>query len=144
MSDENEINVLDELCKGACMGKDAIHFILDKVKDDALKDELNNQYKHYDLIYNKIKELYPEYSEKEPHETNAMNKVMTWYGIEMKTFADDSTSKIAELLLQGTNMGIIEGRKLLNHKQTDENVNALVKEYVDMQEQAVEKLKQFL
>ena len=126
MSDENEINVLDELCKGACMGKDAIHFILDKVKDDALKDELNNQYKHYDLIYNKIKELYPEYSEKEPHETNAMNKVMTWYGIEMKTFADDSTSKIAELLLQGTNMGIIEGRKLLNHKQTDENVNALV------------------
>lgn len=144
MSDENEINVLDELCKGACMGKDAIHFILDKVKDDALKDELNNQYKHYDAIYNKIKELYPEYSEKEPHETNAMNKVMTWYGIEMKTFADDSTSKIAELLLQGTNMGIIEGRKLLNHKQTDENVNALVKEYVDMQEQAVEKLKQFL
>ena len=144
MSDENEINVLDELCKGACMGKDAIHFILDKVKDDALKDELNNQYKYYDAIYNKIKELYPEYSEKEPHETNAMNKVMTWYGIEMKTFADDSTSKIAELLLQGTNMGIIEGRKLLNHKQTDENVNALVKEYVDMQEQAVEKLKQFL
>lgn len=144
MSDENEINVLDELCKGACMGKDAIHFILDKVKDDALKEELNNQYKHYDLIYNKIKELYPEYSEKEPHETNAMNKVITWYGIEMKTFADDSTSKIAELLLQGTNMGIIEGRKLLNHKQTDENVNALVKEYVDMQEQAVEKLKQFL
>lgn len=144
MSDENEINVLDELCKGACMGKDAIHFILDKVKDDALKDELNNQYKYYDAIYNKIKELYPEYSEKEPHETNAMNKVMTWYGIEMKTFADDSTSKIAELLLQGTNMGIIEGRKLLNHKQPDENVNALVKEYVDMQEQAVEKLKQFL
>lgn len=144
MSDENEINVLDELCKGACMGKDAIHFILDKVKDDALKDELNNQYKYYDAIYNKIKELYPEYSEKEPHETNAMNKVMTWYGIEMKTFADDSTSKIAELLLQGTNMGIIEGRKLLNHKNMDENVNALVNEYVDMQEQAVEKLKQFL
>lgn len=144
MSDENEINVLDELCKGACMGKDAIHFILDKVKDDALKDELNNQYKYYDAIYNKIKELYPEYSEKEPHETNAMNKVMTWYGIEMKTFADDSTSKIAELLLQGTNMGIIEGRKLLNHKNMDEKVNALVNEYVDMQEQAVEKLKQFL
>ena len=69
---------------------------------------------------------------------------MTWYGIEMKTLMDKSTSKIAELLLQGTNMGIIEGRKLLNHKDTNEEINSLVQEYVDMQEQAVEKLKKFL
>lgn len=69
---------------------------------------------------------------------------MTWYGIEMKTILDSSTSKIAELLLQGTNMGIIEGRKLLNNKQTKENINNLVKKYVSMQETAVEKLKKFL
>lgn len=139
-----EVNVLDELNKGACMGKDAIHFILDKVTDDALRDELNTQYEKYKNISDKICELYPEYSQGEPHETNTMNKVMTWYGIEMKTFMDDSTSKIAELLLQGTNMGIIEGRKLLNHKDTDKDVHKLVQEYVDMQEDAVEKLKRFL
>ena len=133
---ENEVNVLDELNKGACMGKDAIHFILDKVKDEALKQELNRQYQKYKEISDKIKRIYPEYnSEDEPHETSAMNKVMTWYGIEMKTFMDDSTSKIAELLLQGRNMGIIEGRRLLNHKGTDEEINSLVQEYVDMQEE---------
>lgn len=142
--DNNEVNVLDELNKGACMGMDAIHFILDKVEDEALKQELNNQYDKYKEISNKICDIYPEYKNDTPHETNAMNKVMTWYGIEMKTLMDDSTSKIAELLLQGTNMGIIEGRKLLNHKQTDSNVHELVQEYVEMQEKAVEKLKQFL
>ena len=62
----------------------------------------------------------------------------------MKTMMDNSTSKIAELLLQGTNMGIIEGRKLLNHKDTNKEVEKLVKEFVDAQEEAVEKLKQFL
>ena len=144
MEDKNEINVLDELNKGACMGKDAIHFILDKVKDDDLKEELNRQYSKYKEISDKIKKIYPEYNEGKPHETSAMNKVMTWYGIEMKTFTDESTSKIAELLLQGTNMGIIEGRKLLNHKQTDPEVEKIAKEYVDMQEDAVEKLKKFL
>ena len=141
---ENEVNVLDELSKGACMGRDAIHFIMDKVKDEGLREELNNQYAKYKEISNRIGELYPEYSTDEPHKTNAMNKVMTWYGIEMKTLTDDSTSKIAELLLQGTNMGIIEGRKLLNHKNTDEEVHSLVQEYVEMQEKAVEKLKTFL
>ncbi len=123
---------------------DAIHFIMDKIKDDALKQELDIQYNKYKSISDKICELYPEYSDKKPHETNAMNKAMTWYGIEMKTFMDDSTSKVAELLLQGTNMGIIEGRKLLNHKDTNADVHQLIQEYVDMQEDAVEKLKQFL
>lgn len=141
---ENEVNVLDELNKGACMGCDAIHFIMDKVKDDGLKKELNRQYEKYKEISDKIERLYPEYSRKEPHETSAMNKAMTWYGIEMRTFMDDSTSKLAELLLQGTNMGIIEGRRLLNHKGTEEEVHALVQEYVAMQEDAVEKLKAFL
>ena len=144
MKDENEVNVLDELNKGACMGMDAIHFILDKVEDKGLKDELNNQYNKYKEISEEICKLYPEYSNKEPHETSSMNKVMTWYGIEMKTLLDKSTSKIAELLLQGTNMGIIEGRKLLNHKNTEKDVHRLVQKYVDMQEDAVENLKKFL
>lgn len=141
---ENQINVLDELNKGCCMGMDAIHFILDKVEDEDLKKELNDQYDQYQSISDKIGELYPEYKNSKPHETNTMNKVMTWYGIEMKTLMDNNTSKIAELLLQGTNMGIIEGRKLLNHKEIDSKAHRLVQEYVNMQEKAVEKLKKFL
>ena len=144
MKDENEVNVLDELNKGACMGTDAIHFILEKVKDDSLRLELNRQYEKYKKISDEICELYPEYSDKLPHETNTMNKVMTWYGVNMKTLTDDSTSKIAELLVQGTNMGVIEGRKLLNHKETDPNVTIIAKEYVRVQEEAIEKLKRFL
>lgn len=145
-NDKNEVNVLDELNKGACMGMDAIHYILDKVEDENLRKELDRQYREYKEISEEICNLYPEYSIKkdEPHKTNAMNKAMTWYGIEMKTMLDDSTSKIAELLLQGTNMGIIEGKKLLNHKDTDENINRLLQKYVSMQEKAVEKLKEFL
>ena len=141
---KEEINVLDELNKGACMGMDAIDFIMDKVTDNNLKKVLDKQYVKYKNISQKICELYPEYSSKEPHETTKMNKIMTWYGIEMKTMIDDTTSKLAELLMQGTNMGIIEGRRLLNHKNTDPEVQELVEEYVAMQEDAVEKLKQFL
>lgn len=144
MENEKEINVLDELSKGASMGKDAINFILDKVKDKDLEKELKTQYKKYEEISNKIKEIYPEYSEDKPHETNVINKVMTWYGIEMKTLSDDTSSKLAELVMQGTNMGIIEGRRLLNHKHTNSEINSLVQEYVDMQEDAIEVLKTFL
>lgn len=143
-NNENEVNVLDELNKGACMGMDAINYILPKVKDKKLYDLLQKQYNEYKDVNLKISKLYPEYSDKDPHETNAINKAMTWYGIQMKTLTDQSNSKIAELLMQGTNMGIIEGRKLLNHKNTDPSVYSIIQEYVNMQEEIVEQLKKFL
>ena len=49
MKNENEINVLDELNKGACMGQDAISFILDKVENPKLKKVLDEQYLKYIL-----------------------------------------------------------------------------------------------
>ncbi len=142
---KEEINVLDELNKGACMGVDAIHYIMDKVKDKGLKKELDRQYREYKEMLEKIEEVYPDYSNREPHETNVMNKAMTWWGIEMKTITDDSTSKLAELLMQGTNMGIIEGRRLLNHKEEiDSDVEKILHDFVKMQEEEVETLKKYL
>jgi len=142
---KENINALDELNKGACMGMDAIHFILDKIEDQKFKESMNIQYNKYKDISRRINEVYSKYnSEDKPHETNMMNKAMTWYGIEMKTLTDHSDSKIAELLLQGTNMGIIEGRKLLNNKEVDGEVYSLIQEYVTMQEDSVENLKKYL
>ena len=143
MNEEN-INALDEIHKGACMGKDAIHFIIEKVEDNNFKEYLNQQYDNYQKTASIVEEIYPKYNEGEPHKTSTMNKVMTWYGIEMKTFTDKSDSKIAELLLQGTNMGIIEGRKILNKKKINEEVSNIVSKYVANQEESVEFFKGYL
>ena len=43
------INALDELNKGATMGMEAIHFIIDKVEDDNFKSVLDKEYKKYEL-----------------------------------------------------------------------------------------------
>ena len=141
---EQEINALDEVNKGVSMGKDATHFILDKTNDKKLKKELETQYKEYEKKAKQIEKLYAKYSDDNPHETNFVNKMLTWYGVEVKTLLDNSSSKIAELMLQGTNMGIIEGRKLLNNKDLDKKVHEIIEEFVDMQETAVENLKHFL
>ena len=44
---------------------------------------------------------------------------------------DDTTSKLSELLMQGTNMGIIEGRRLLNNNPSvDKNVRQILDDFV--------------
>lgn len=138
------LNVLDELNKGATMGMDALKFVLDKVEDKKFKKVLEKQYADYEAVSNKVNELYSKYSTKEPHDTNMLNKMMTWSGVQMNTMNDKSNSKIAELLLQGTNMGIIEGRKLLNNKKMDKEIHKLVAAFVKIQEDCVEVLKTYL
>lgn len=141
---EENINALDEIHKGACMGMDAISFVLDKVEDDYLKKVLKKEYDEYQKIAGEIEKIYPNYNDGNPHETSKITKAMTWYGIEMKTLTDKSNSKIAELLLQGFNMGIIEGKRILNQKKINKEVADIVEKYVEMQEKDVETLKSFL
>ena len=144
MKTDNNVKVLDELHKGCCMGIDALKYILDKVDNKEFKDLLNKQYESYEKLEDKIDDIYSEYSNESPDETTTMNKMMTWYGIQMSTMKDSTTSKLAELLVQGTDMGIIEGRKLLNHKDMDKKIEKLVNKYINMQEKYIEDLKKFL
>lgn len=144
MENQN-LNILDEVNKGATMGMDAISFISEKVQDSQFKQVLDTEYNKYQEISNRVNNLYNNYTDKEPHETNTMNKMMTWYGIQMKTMTDDTTSKLSELLMQGTNMGIIEGRRLLNHNtNAAKDVQNILNDFVVMQEDSVETLKKYL
>ena len=144
MENQN-LNILDEVNKGATMGMDAISYVSEKVEDNDFKKVLDTEYIKYKDISNRVNNLYDNYSSKEPHETNAMNKMMTWYGIQMKTMVDDTTSKLSELLMQGTNMGIIEGRRLLNQNQNIEpDIKNILNDFVVMQEDSVETLKKYL
>ncbi len=146
MENQN-LNILDEVNKGATMGMDAISYVSEKASDHNFKGVLDTEYNKYKKISQRVNDLYSNYSSKEPHETNAMNKMMTWYGIQMKTMTDDTTSKLSELLMQGTNMGIIEGRRLINQNNNetiDSDVKNILNDFVVMQEDSVETLKKYL
>ena len=146
METNQDMDVLDEVNKGATMGMVAINYLVPKVKESRFKEVLDIEYNKYKDISRRVNNLYENYTtEKEPHETSTMNKMMTWYGIQMRTMNDNSNSKISELLMQGTNMGIIEGRRLLNQNPNmNPKIKTLLSDFVKMQEDSVETLKTYL
>ncbi len=144
MEDIN-VKVLNEVNKGTTMGMDAISYVASKVGDPKFQQVLDVEYGKYKKIYNRVDEIYSQYSNEEPQKTNTMNKMMTWYGVQMNTLTDKSNSNISEILLQGTNMGIIEGRRLLNNNPSvDPEVKQILNDFVVMQEDSVETLKKYL
>ena len=141
---QDNINVLDELNKGAVMGCDAINFLIDKVDNEKLRLFLLEVYFDYEAVSDSANKLYLQYNNGKPHSTNLMNKMMTWSGINMRLMKDSTDSKIAEMLVQGTTMGIIEGRRLLNGKKVDKRIHKLLNAFVNLQEKNVEILKKYL
>ena len=144
MEKNTNLYVLNEVHKGAKMGMDSISTISEKVSEPNLKDNLSFQYTQYGDILDSVNEIYKKYGDI-PKDNNPMNEVMSWTGIQMNTLTNKSNSHIANMLIQGTTMGIIEGRKLLNQNPNiDEEVRQVLNTFVKMQENNVEQLKTFL
>lgn len=136
--------ILNEINKGIKMGMDSISSIAEKVTDDKLKDDLQSEYNQYNEILNDVNAELGKYEEF-PKELNPAQKMMGWFDIQISTMTDDSDSKIAEMLIKGTNMGIIEGVKLLNHNpETTDNIKNILNHFIQFQENNVERLKKYL
>ena len=136
--------ILNQVNQGIKMGMDSISNVSEKVQDSRFKDELLFQYDKYNEILNEVNDELTNYDDF-PKELNPMQKAMGWMGVEMNTLTDKSNSKIAELMIQGTNMGIIEGVKLLNHNpDTEQHIKDILNKFIDFQQNNVEQLKKYL
>lgn len=144
MDNNENLKVLKELHTGAEMGIKAISYVSDKAENAEFKRELSTQYNQYEDILNRVTDLYNDYGEV-PAGSNIKNEMMTWMGVQMNTLNDKSNSKLSEMLIQGTVMGIIEGRRLLNHNpNVDKNIKGALNDFVQIQENSVTKLKEYL
>ena len=144
MAEKNDLSILRELNKGVKIGMDSLTFVSDKVGDEVMKDNLSYQYKLYNEILDETSDLFSKYGEV-PNDSDLGTKMMNWTGVQFNTMTDKSNSHIAELLIQGNTMGIIEGRKLLNQNpNASMDVQNVLNKFITLQENNVEKLKTFL
>ena len=142
---ENEQYILNTVNKGLKMGMDSISTISEKVGDNNFKDDLIYQYNQYNDILNRVNAELQNFNDL-PSELPPMQKFMGYMDIQISTINDKSNSHIAEMLIKGTNMGIIEGRRLLNQNQENiaTDVKNILNDFVVMQEDSIETLKKYL
>lgn len=139
-----EIEMLKEINKDAKMGMDSLSIVLEKVKDNNFGNLLNTQHNEYQNIFDRTQELLVQNSEN-IQDTPMMQKAMSWFGIQFNTITDTSSSKLSELLIQGNDMGIVKGIKLLNnHTFTNNEIKNLLSDFVRLQEKNIDDLKKFL
>lgn len=141
---KDDQEILREVQKNTDMAIHAIDTISEKVHDEELRQELSKEKLLYSVIQNKATDRLQS-ERAEGYHKSTMQDLMLKGGIQMNTLTNCSTSKIAELMIQGNSRGITNMWKSINHHQNSGNTSMEVaKELVDFEEKTIGRLKKFL
>lgn len=140
----HEIDLLNQIHQNADMGRDSISHIIKLCDDVEFLHALNSQLADYEQVYNKSEDLLHKLGA-EPQDANPMAKTMAHISSTMKSMINPSTSKLAEMMVQGSTMGITNLTKQINaYSGNKPEVLELAKKQLHMEEQNLEDLKKYL
>lgn len=144
MINEDTISLLRECNSGTQMAVYSIDEVLEKVKNEKLRDILSSSKEHHKQLGNELHILLQKYgdSTKEP---GAVAKGMSWLKTNTKFVLDDSDHVCADLITDGCHMGTKTVQRYLNqYVAADKESKSKAEELIRMEENLVNDLKPFL
>ena len=136
--------LLDRTYENVRMASWAIDCIMEKIKNPELAELLRKQNKFYVGEVTKIEDFARGIGYT-PKDINPMAKGMSFMSIKTKTLMNNDSPKLAEMLVQGTTMGITDTLKAKSDYPVDsEEMNQIVDEIIHHEEEFVDSLKTFL
>ena len=139
-----EATVYREIQRNAEMAMKAIDTISGKVYDDDLALQISRQSLKYAELYNEASKQLME-GKAERYQSNALTDAMLKTGIHYNTMLNTSTGHIAEMMIKGSNNGILEMEKVLKHNENaGERPTALAKQLIDFEQNNIRRLKDYL
>ncbi len=135
---------INDIYKNAHLALQSISDLLPAVDDDSVKTELQEEYEGYEKIIGRISTFMAE-NDIEPKDVNPFKKAMLWSSIKMKTLVDNSRNQVAEMMINGTVMGINELTAMKNESSNlDKDIVNLLDELLELEEEYEQRLKKFL
>lgn len=139
-----EINIYREVQRNTQMAMKAIDTISDKVVDEGLSDRLSKKSLKYAQLRNRAYDKLLE-AKAEPYRDSYMENLMLTGTIRMNTLLNTGTSHIAELMIKGSNRGVLEMTKVLHHNEAaGAEAVALAGTLLDFETKNMEELKSYL
>ena len=141
---KDDIAIYKSIQKNTEMAMKAIETIEPKVYENELALLLEKTNRQYADIHEKAVSGLQE-AKIEPKKTGGLEQMMLVGGITGNTLFNTSTSHIAELMIKGSNMGILDLTKTLNHNPNGEEKSMeLANELMHMENRNLEEYKKYL
>lgn len=139
-----EAMVYREIQKNTETAMKAMDTIAQKVYDDDLALQISRQSLKYSELYNEASRRLMAAREGN-YQGSVLSDAVLKTGIHYNTMLNTSTGHLAELLIKGSNNGILEMEKVLKHNEkAGEHSTALARQLIDLEEKNIARLKEYL
>ena len=144
MVEQDTIKLLRECDAGIKMGISSIDEVLEYVSDRQLKDILIDSKGENEKLQNDLVKVLADYGD-DGKEPNPVAKGMSWLKTNVKLKADGSDSMIAELMIDGCNMGIKSLCRYMNQYQAaDQRSKDIAMRLVRAEDKLSDDMRQYL
>lgn len=136
--------LLQIIVENARMGADACEQLLGRTEDIEMRRELMLQRQQYsESARDAETRLYDMGVRPQPKDRLA--RMGMWMGMQINTISDRSASHIADIVIQGATMGVVEITKARNsYTEADAEAQGIAANMVTKQQEAIDRLKNFL
>lgn len=144
MNQQDTVKLLKECDLGIQMGISSIEEVLEEIKDHQLLEILTQTLKEHTKLQKDIEDQLHYY-----HQSNQEPKpwalTMSWLQTNVKLMVNDSDGRIAEMIIDGCEMGIKSLHRYLNqYKDAAHSVKEMVFQLIDLERNLTEKLYIYL
>lgn len=139
-----------EIYKNMKMGESSILDLMPKVTDEGLREDMLKQLEGYRRFSDDAKELLDS-EHREAKEASVFAKMGSKMGIAMNTMMDSTSSHLAEMIIEGSTMGITDQTRILHElEEVDKDephyseVIDLTKKIISFEQKNIEIMKTYL
>ena len=139
--------LLTYLYQDADMALNSLTLLINKInkKDNKIKKVIEGLIKGYENYLVKVKD-YMKQNNYDNQSKPLISKMGAYFGINMEVMKDNSDSRLADMLIQGLTMGVLNVTKKIDTYKGDaeKEVIGLAKEFKKFQQEGIEFLKKYL
>ena len=144
MVEQDTIKLLRECDAGVKMGVSSIDEVLEYIKSDTLRKDLEQCRNEHVKLQDEIQVLLDEYHD-DGKEPNPIAKGMSWMKTNVKLGMDQSDHTVADLMTDGCNMGVKSLNRYLNqYEAASEKTKDITKRLIHLEEQLADQMRAFL
>lgn len=144
MIEQDTIKLLRECDAGIQMGVDSIDDVLNKVRSEKMRECLSQCKKEHQELDAEVQELLEKYRD-DGKDPNPIAKGMSWMKTNMKMAMDDSDATIADLMVDGCDMGVKSLSRYLNqYEAADEVSKDICKRLIKLEEKLGKQMRDYL
>lgn len=144
MIEQDTVKLYRECDAGIKMGVSAIDDVLEYADSKRLVQYLTNSKNEHIKLKDEIQSFLDKYHD-DGKNPPAMAKSMSWLKTNVKLTLNESDKTIADLMIDGCDMGVKSLSKYLNqYAAADENSKNIAKRLIHIEEQLSTDMRQFL